>query len=130
MLQSRKQIGKVTERKLCIQTAGDVQFGCAFGDCLGCDFQTVVDVVRVSIRLARRAKEPAKLSIGVTDVRRVQVAIDVEVRGAPVTSTTHEVGEFTERRQIVGRIKRDAVFERESFTGVNARCNLVEFFVV
>src|SRR5687767_15884424 len=94
-LERRQQIGEITEREFCVQSSRDVQFSGAFGNGLRRDFQTVVDVVRVRVGLARRAKEPAELAIRVTDVSRIQVAIDVEISGASVPPSANRIGEFT-----------------------------------
>src|SRR6185369_14668634 len=95
-LQRRKQIGKVTERKFCVESASDVQLGCAFGNCPLCDFQTVVDIVCVSVGLPRCAVETAKLAISVTDVCRIEMSIDVEVGRAAMSLASHDVGQLPE----------------------------------
>ena len=58
------------------------------------------------------------------------MAVDIEVCGATVASSSDEIGEFAECRKIVSGIKRDTVCEGESFAGVDARCYLVKFLVV
>jgi hypothetical protein len=65
----------------------------------------------VGIRLPRRAEEAAKFAIGVTDIRRIEMSIDVEVRGAPVPLPSHYVCQLSESRQIVSSIKSHTVFE-------------------
>src|SRR5436853_7108714 len=78
-LQRRKQIGEVTERQFRVQPAGNVKFSRAFIDGLSGDAQRVFDVVRVSVRLTRRAEETAELAVYITDIRRIEMTIDVEV---------------------------------------------------
>ena len=88
-----------------------MQFGRAFADGPSGDAQTVVDIVRVSVRLSRRAEETAELAIDITDVRRIEVAIDVEVARAAMLLPAHRVRQFAERVQVVGVEKRDAVIK-------------------
>ena len=91
-LQRRQQVSEIAERQFRIQSARDVQFGCAFRYRLSGDAQRIVDVVRVSIGLTRRAKEAAELAINVANVRRIEMAIDVEVSRASVLLPPHRVG--------------------------------------
>ncbi len=82
LLQRGKQIGEVTKRQLGVQSTCDVEFSCAFLHRFTGDAQAIVDVVGVGVRLARRAIKAAKLAVGVTNVRWVEVTIYVEIRGA------------------------------------------------
>src|SRR5690242_840858 len=103
-----------------------MQLGCAFSHGLRRDLQTVVDVVCISVRLSRGAKEAAKLAVGITNVGRVEVPVDVEIRGATVTPASDRIGEFAERRQVGCFIKRNAIVERETFSRKRALRNFVE----
>ena len=58
------------------------------------------------------------------------MAVDVEVRRATVATSSNQIGEFAECWKIFSRVKRDTVCEGESFAGGDARCYLVQFFVV
>ena len=102
-----------------------MQLGCSFTHSLRCDFQTVVDVVCVSIWLAWRAKETAKLAVGVTNVCGVEMAIDVEVSRTAVSSPAFAIRKFAECGKIRSRIQRDAIVERESFSSRDARRYLI-----
>src|ERR1700687_5356460 len=84
LLESGKQIGEITERQLGVQSTGDVQFSCAFLYSFTGDAQAVIDVMRVSIRLTRRAIKPAELAVYVTNVCRIEMTIYVEISRAPV----------------------------------------------
>ena len=94
-----------------------MQLGRAFIHGLSGDAQGILDVVRVSIGLARRAKEPAELTIDIADIRRIEMTIDVKVSGPPMFPAPHVVGKFTQRVEIVGGKKGDAIFEGEAFAG-------------
>src|ERR1700752_1197915 len=90
----RKQISEITERQLRIQAAGDVQFGGAFTDRLTGDAKRVLNVMRVSIRLTRCAKEAAKLAIDITNVGRIEVPVYVVIRRPPVLLPAHRIGQL------------------------------------
>ena len=47
-----------------------------------------------------------------------------------MATSSDQIGEFAESRKIVSAVKRDAIGEGESFTGVDACCYLVQFLVV
>ena len=55
---------------------------------------------------------------------------DVVSKAAAVTPATDCVGEFTECGEIVSRIERDAVVERESFAGDGSIGDHIQFVVV
>ena len=77
-----------------------MKFGRAFIDCLSGDTQRIFDVVRVSVWLTRRAKEAAELAVNITNIRGIEMAIDVEVSRAAVSLPPHRVGQFAQRIQI------------------------------
>ncbi len=89
-----------------------MQFSRAFGHRLSRDAQGIVDVVRIGVGLARRAKETAKLAINVANVRRIEMTIDVEVSRAPVFRSPDSVGKFAQRVEILGAEEGNAVVER------------------
>jgi hypothetical protein len=107
-----------------------VQLGGAFSNCLGRDFQTVVDIVCVSVGLPRGAVEAAKLAVGVTDICRIEVSIDIEVGRATVSSSADYVGQLTETRQIVRGVEHQTIFKRETFAARDEFLNLVQFVVM
>jgi hypothetical protein len=56
--------------------------------------------------------------------------VDVEIRRTTVSTPSLEVGEFAERGKIGGRVERDAVRKRESFSGGDARRERIQFLVM
>jgi hypothetical protein len=88
-----------------------VQFRRAFIDGLTGDAQLIVDVVRVSVRLPRRAKEAAELAVDITDVRRIEVTIDVEVGRAAMLSAAHSVRQLAERVQVISIEEGEAILK-------------------
>jgi hypothetical protein len=117
-----EQISELTEREFCVESSGNMKFGSALFNCLAGDTQAVIDVMRVSIRLARRAIEAAKLAINVADVGGIEVAVNIEEGCAPVFSAPNAVSQLTKRRQVVCCKKCQSVFKRKSFAGFNLLC--------
>ena len=107
-----------------------MQLGRAFGDGLARDLQRLLDAVRVGVGLARRAVEAAELAVGVADVGLVEMAVDVEVGGAPVQAAADGVGEPAEGGHVFGREKREAVGERQPLAGFDFGGELFEPGVV
>src|SRR5437016_7063129 len=130
LLQRCQQIREVTEWKFRVQSACDVQLSRAFTYRLSGDLQRIVDVVRVSVRLARRAIEAAELAVDVANIRRIEMPIDVEVSGAAVLLSTHYIGQLAERVQVVGMEKGEAVIERQTLAGFYLGADVVKLDVV
>ena len=130
LLQSRKQIGEIAERQFGVQAAGDVQFSRAFRDGLTRDAQGIVDVVRIGIRLTRRAKETTELAIGITDIRRIEMPIDVEVRRPAMLLSSRGVGKFAQRVEIVSAEESYAVSKGETLVAIYFGADLVKSCVV
>ena len=130
LFQRVKQISEVAERQFRIQTAGNVQLSRAFGDSLSGNAQRVVNVVRVSIRLARRAKEAAELAVHITNVCRIEMTIDVEVCRPSMHSPTHGVRQLAKRVEIVRIEERNAVIERKLLSGLYLGANVIQFSIV
>src|SRR5437763_1277683 len=130
LLQRYQQIREVAERQLRVESAGDVQLSRAFTYRLSGDLQRIVDVVRVSVRLARRAIEAAELAVDVANIRRIEMPIDVEVSGAAVLLSTHYIGQLAERVQVVGMEKGEAVIERQTLARLHLGADVAEFRIV
>src|SRR5215212_1545904 len=107
-----------------------MQLGRAFSNCLCSNFQTVIDIVCVGVWLSRSAIEAAKLAIGVADVCRIEMPVNVEVSRAAMSLPSHEVRQFAECGKIVGCVQSDAIGEGESISGRDALSYLVQVFVV
>jgi hypothetical protein len=86
--------------------------------------------VRVRIDSARRPKEPAKLAINITDIRRIKMAVDVKVSCATVQPTAHGVGKLCQCRQVVSCIKLQAIVKRKPFVALNSGSNLIQVVIV
>jgi len=92
-----------------------VKFGCAFAYRLTGEAQRIVYVVRVGTGLARCPKEAAELAVNVTDIRRIEMPINVEISRTSVSLPANSVREFTKRVQISCIEERNALLESESF---------------
>ena len=102
-----------------------MKFGCAFAYRLTGDAQRIIYVVRVGIRLARRAKEAAKFTVDVTDIRGIEMTIDIEISRASVPLPANSIGEFTERVKVSCIEERNALLESESLSAPYLAANLV-----
>src|SRR5882724_9840097 len=104
-----------------------MQFSRAFRKGLAGDAEGIVEVMRVRVRLARGAVEPAEFAINVADIRRIKMPVDVEISRAAMLLPADGVGEFAQGVEIVGREKRYAVFKRQARTACYFAANLVQF---
>jgi len=102
-----------------------VKLSCAFAYRLTGDAQRIIDVVRVGIRLTRRPKEATEFAIDVTDIRRIEVTIDIEISCAPVLLPANSVREFAQRVQIIRIEERNTLLESESLSAPYLAGNLV-----
>ena len=102
-----------------------MKFGCAFAYRLTGEAQRIVYVVRIGIRLARRAKEAAEFAVNVTDVRGIEMPINVEISRTSVLLAANSVREFAKRIQISCIEERKALLESESLSGPYLAGNLV-----
>src|SRR5947207_11218378 len=107
-----------------------MQLSRAFVERLAGDLQRIIDVVRVSVRLARSAIEAAELAVDVANIRRIEMPIDVEVSGAAVLLSTNCVGEFAQRVEVFGMEKSEAVIERQTLARLHLRADVVKLDVV
>ena len=130
LLETGKQVCEITEWQLCIQAARNVKLSCAFFNGLTGYAQAIVDVMRVGVRLSWSAIEAAKFAVGVTDIRWIQMPIDVEVSRTAVSPPSHDVRQFAECGKIVSGIKSDAIGKGETLSGRDALGYLVKVFVV
>src|SRR5690348_13133074 len=100
-----------------MQAADDVKFRGALGDALSGalpDFFLRVGVSAGGILVTAKGAEAA---MGTTDVRRIDVAIDVVVAGVAVALFADVIGEPADGEKIVRLIKRKTVFGGEALGG-------------
>src|SRR6185503_9603999 len=88
-----------------VQTADDVQLRCAFLDCFAGNPKRLVNVVCISICLTRSTVETAKLTVGIADIRRIEMTVDVEISYFAVLVAAYFVCQFSESWKIIGRIE-------------------------
>ena len=78
-----------------------MQFGCTLRSRFTRHCEVFVNIVRVAAFLIVLHEKAAELAIGVAEIRRIQMAIDIEVRVQAVLATTDDVGEATYAVQII-----------------------------
>jgi hypothetical protein len=129
-LQGRQQIRVVAKRQLSVQTADDVQFRSTFGDCLTGNPEGLVDVVRVGVWLPWRAVKAAKLAIRITDIRMIEMSVDVEVSSQSMFLTPYLVCQLSQSQEVIRRVQREAISEREPFPSLNLASYFYQFGIV
>ena len=96
-----------------MQAADDVKFGDRFAPALAGAMPDLVERHRVRLGIAHLLAERAQPATGDANVGRIDVAVDVEVRGVAVQPLAHDVGQVAERQDVGGAVQRDAVLERQ-----------------
>src|SRR5438034_2248909 len=100
-LQRTQEIRKVFEWQLGVETPSDVQLRCALGDRLAGNTQAVLDAVSIGIRLPRRTVKPAELAVGITNIRGIEMPINIEICHATMFSASNAIGECAQPGQVV-----------------------------
>src|SRR6266496_1080413 len=129
-LQRGEQIGEIAEWQFCVQSARYVKFSGAFGYCLTGNAKTVLNIVSISIRLPGSAVEAAELTVYITYVRWVEMAIDIEIGGCAMKSPSNGICEFSQGRQVICSIQRHAVFESQTLAGAYSFGDFVDSSIV
>src|SRR5258708_33755067 len=106
-----------------------MQFSRAFRNGLARDAQGIFDVVRVSVRLARRAVEPAEFAINVADVRGIEMAVVVEVKRAAMLLPGGGVWGVFPKAWIVRRGKSESLVGLKTLSRVGPSRRLPPCFV-
>ncbi len=88
-----------------------MEFGGAFGHCLAGDFETVLDVMGVCVRLSGCAVEPTEFAVNVTDIGWIEMSIDIEIGRCTVKAASDSIGQLPQRRQIGCSIQCHAIVE-------------------
>src|SRR5688500_12335474 len=126
-LERGQQIGEITERQLCVKATGDVKFSGALFYGLAGNPQTIVNIMRVSVWLPRRAIKPTKFAICVTNIGWVEVAVHIEIGSSPVLTSPNAIRQLAERRQIVCRKQGKTIIKRKAFAAFNLSCDRSQF---
>src|SRR5258708_7484169 len=101
-LKRRQQVSEIAERKLGIQPPRNVKLSRAFLHGASGHAEALVNVVRVSAGLARRAIKAAELAVNIANVGWVKMPIYVEVSNPSVFFPARYIRELTQGRQVVG----------------------------
>ena len=114
LLESAKHLGKPIEAQFWMQSAHNVEFG----DFLViADSRRVPDLVQrhgVRSRVALLLAERAQLAGCHAHIRRIDVAVDVEIRPVSVQPLANVVGEVADGQQVGGIVQLHAVLEGQA----------------
>jgi hypothetical protein len=109
-----------------VQSADDVEFGRpAFSGSHG-PFEDLLVAHHVAAGGLQIGPEGAELAPVDADVRRVQVGVDVVIRGVAVLPFADGVGQLTEGEEIRFAFEGEAVVERQALVRVNFVADSVE----
>ena len=86
--------------------------------------------MRVGIGLSRRTKESAELAVDITNVRWIEMTIDVEICRSSMHSPAHGVGQLAEGIEIVRVEESNAVVERKWLSRFYLGANLIQYRIV
>src|SRR5687768_2143744 len=111
-LDSGQQIREIAEGQLCVKSTGDVKFSSALFYGLAGNPQTIVNIMRVSVGLSRRAIKPTEFAVGITNIGWVEVAVHIEIGSSPVLPAPNAIRQLAERRQIVCRKEGKTIVKR------------------
>src|SRR5258708_24822748 len=117
LLQSGDQIEVVLERQVRVQAADNVKFRYSFrvsGSRRLKSFFQRHGVGTGSVFLASKSAETARRH---ADIRRVDVAIDVEVRHIAIHALAHLVGQPSHGENVRGAIQRGCIVQTQPFAG-------------
>ena len=96
-----------------------MQFRSTFCDCFTGNPEGLVDVVRVGVRLPWRAVKAAKLTIRVTDIRVIEMSVDVEVSSQSMFLAPYFVCQLAQSQEVIRRVQSETISEREPFPSLN-----------
>ena len=113
LLQPAEHLAEPVERQLGMQAADDVEFGDRFAPALAGAMPDLFERHRVRLGIAHPLAEGAQPATRHANVGRIDVAVDVEIRGVAVQPLADDVGQVAERQDIAGAVERQAVLERE-----------------
>ena len=97
-----------------MQAADDVEFGDRFAPALARVVPDLFQRHRVRFRIVRPLAERAQPATRDANIRRVDMAVDVEIRDVAVQSFANDVRHVAERKDVGGAVQRQAVVETEA----------------
>ena len=100
LLQAANHFQKIFERQIGMQSANNVEFGCAFANALLGALINFFEGVSVGARRVGVAAERTQLAMRHADVGRIDVTVDVEIGDVAVLFFADVVGEPADREQV------------------------------
>ncbi len=110
-LERGEQVCKIAEWQFSVEASDDVQFGSTFLDGLSGNTQRLDDIMCVSVCISRGAIKTAELTIGIANICRIEVPVNIKIRGAAMLLAPHYVSQFAQGREIIRCIKCQPIGE-------------------
>src|SRR5690348_11597078 len=109
LLQAGAQVEKVLEWQVRMQPADDVKFSNRFGISRSCSLEGLLQRHRIGTRRIFLASESAQAARCYADIRRIDMAVDVEIRLVAMHPLTHEIGHPAHGEDIARPVKRKRI---------------------
>ena len=113
LLQPANQFEVILEWQIGMQSADDVKFRGAFGHSSRRALPDFIERKRVRAAIARRTAKRAQLAMRDAHIGGIDVPVDVVIRHVPVPPFALVVRQPSQRQQVAGLEKRQAVFQRQ-----------------
>src|ERR1700735_3606321 len=109
LLQTAQHLAKPVEIQFRMQTADNMELGNRLAPALTRGLPNLLERHRVRSWIALLFAEGAQAAAGNANVRRIDMAVDVEVSNVSVHPLAHDIRHVSESEQIARSIERDAV---------------------
>ncbi len=117
LLKAAHQIEEVLEGKVGMEAADDVELGDGLGIAGGSGCPGLFERHGVGARGAFAASESAEAAGGDTDIGRIDVAIDVEVRDVAMHALADRIGQPADGKHVGRVVESEAIAEAEALAG-------------
>ena len=108
LLKPAQHLAKPIERQFGMQSADNMELGDRFAPAFPRAMPHFFERHGIGLGIAHALSERAQPATRHAHVRRIDVAVDVEIGGVAVHALAHQVGHIAERQNIGGAIKRHA----------------------
>ena len=121
LLQARTQIEKILKRQIRMQSANNVKLGNRLAISRGCSFESLLQRHRVGSGRIFLAAESAQPASGDANIRRIDMAIHVEICLIAMHALANRVGHPAYSKNVASPVEREGVLAVKAL----ARLNLV-----
>src|ERR1700722_10054651 len=119
LLEAGDQVEKVLKRQIGMQSADNMELGNRFAIARGCSLESFFEGHSVCAGRIFFPAERTQSAGGYANIRRINVAIDVEVRLVAMHALAHRVLQPANCEDVRGTIKRKRVFGGEPLASQN-----------